>query len=164
MTEEAPRGDVTPGMPTPTCFAMKTLVPNERWFFVMPFIPHPGRHKRRAMLAAIIYALNQDCPWDAIPDVPELPPPNTLDAKFAAWTTLGLWRQIAEAAIGTPHQSWAQALARSAFHRIHHEPCWQPTESIPVELDTDRVHIWQIFGDQYATVRDIMNRPDLYSV
>ena len=67
----------------------------ERLEPLLPDAPRTGRpyaHDRRIMLAAIIWLMETDCGWHALPD--RFPPWQTVCTQFRQWQKLGIWDKI----------------------------------------------------------------------
>jgi transposase len=93
--------------------SVQSVINDERWEFLGPLLPNLNP---RAVLAAIVYAVTTDTPWEDIPEVFGVMP-STAQRRFGAWTDADLWRQLAVAATDTPHAQWVGAVAVAAIDR-----------------------------------------------
>jgi transposase len=155
------------------------MINDDRWAFVDPLLPSrrrrppaDGQMSPRAVLAAIIYAVTTDTPWEDLPDEFGVTP-SAAQRRFGAWTDADLWRQLAVAATDTPHAQWARTVADAAIHRagnrahgwpnpypkdipdeVEEPTCTEPSESMPPPRRTVPS------ADEFAEARRAMNRPD----
>lgn len=68
------------------------------WARLEPLLPLPRRsgrqrvHDRRHILEAIVYVMQTDCGWNAIPS--RFPPWKTVHDHYVTWRKEGIWAQI----------------------------------------------------------------------
>jgi transposase len=159
--------------------SIQAVINDDRWAFVGPLLPNRRRrppadqqNSPRAVLAAIVYAVTTETHWEDIPDVFGVTP-STAQGRFGAWTDADLWRQLAVAAIDTPHARWACTVADAAIHRagnravgwpdpypddipdeVDEHTCGEPSEPVPPPRRT------LPSANEYAEARHAMNRHD----
>jgi hypothetical protein len=68
------------------------------WRRLEPLLPPPHRtgrpwaHGRRLVLEAIVYVMQTDCAWRALPS--RFPPWQTVYAQFSQWRLRGIWETL----------------------------------------------------------------------
>jgi transposase len=106
--------------------SIRTVLNDDRWSLVAPVLPDRRRRKTvteqqvepRAALAAVVYVVTTNLGWNDLPDDLFGIPGNTAHRWFLLWTDADLWRQLAAAAMGTPHARWARTVADAATARV----------------------------------------------
>jgi transposase len=80
--------------------------PESLWHLVSPLLPaHPERHQGggrrriddRVAAAAIVYALQTGCAWDALPESPDLPGDRA--PRFTEWVDPGVMQAFHQATL-----------------------------------------------------------------
>lgn len=135
----------------------ESVITDTLWGFAGPLIPEiqrpaPANHPvdARAALAAIVYSITTDTPWAELP-VEFGITPATAQRRFHSWNSYGFWRDLALAAIGTPHARWACTVADAAIHRTAHRAGSAPFPGKSVQPEPT--------PDDYAAAREAMNNP-----
>lgn len=152
----------------------RSMINDERWAFVNPLLPlrrhRPplnGRMDTRRAFAAVVYAVTTDTPWHQVPNAFGGVRPSTVQRRFWSWTDADVWRQLAAAAVGTPHERWAHIVADAAIGRAgrraggytHPEPV-PPDDPAVVEPAAEPLprRYPRYSSDEYAVAREALNR------
>jgi hypothetical protein len=91
----APPADIA--VETPTGATLEAILA-QVWARLEPLLPilrRSGRqqvHDRRHILEAIVYVMQTDCGWNAIPS--RFPPWKTVHTQYVTWRTAGIWTTI----------------------------------------------------------------------
>ena len=96
-TPPAPQQGETPQPPTLIDVVWRRL---ESWLPPPRRTGRPFAHERRLMLEAIVYVMQSDCAWRALPS--RFPPWQTVYAQFAQWRRTGVWETV-WAGLEQPH-------------------------------------------------------------